>query len=62
MSKMEVAAIAARIQRVGNLIEKTVFEEVKNNLLHDELLMRAYEIQQLGEMLTSTVGDNNERV
>jgi hypothetical protein len=62
MSKMEVAAIAARIQRVGHLIQKTVSEEVKNNLLHDELLMRAYEIQQLGSMLTSTVGDKNERL
>lgn len=60
MSKMEVTAIAARIQRVGHLIQKTVAEEVKNNLLHDELLMRAYEIQHLGAMLTSKVGDENE--
>jgi hypothetical protein len=62
MSKVEVTAIAARIQRVGHLIQKTVDEEVKNNLLHDELLMRAYEIQQLGSALTSTVGDKNERL
>lgn len=59
---MEVAAIAARIQRVGHLIQETVDEEVKNNLLHDELLMRAYEIQQLGSMLTSKVGRDNERL
>lgn len=62
MSSAEVTAIAARIQRVGHLIQKTVAEEVKNNLLHDELLMRAYEIQQLGSMLTSKVGSDSERL
>ena len=43
--------IAKRIKRVGHLIQKKVNQEVQNNLLHDELLMRACEIQQLADIL-----------
>ena len=43
--------VAERIKRVGELIQKKVDQEVQNNLLHDELLMRACEIQQLADIL-----------
>jgi hypothetical protein len=43
--------VAKRIKRVGELIQKKVDQEVQNNLLHDELLMRACEVQQLADIL-----------
>ena len=54
--------IAKRIQRVGKLIQKKVGKEVENTLLHDELLMRAYEIQQLAEILIKEASAQNERL
>ncbi len=45
------AEVAKRIQRVGQLIQEKVNQEVQNNLLHDELLMRACEVQQLADIL-----------
>ena len=43
--------VAKRIKRVGQLIQQKVDQEVQNNLLHDELLMRACEVQQLADIL-----------
>ena len=54
--------IAKRIKRVGQLIQKKVNQEVQNNLLHDELLMRAYEVQQLADMLIKQASVQNERL
>lgn len=54
--------IVKRIQRVGKLIQKKVVKEVENPLLHDELLMRAYEIQQLAEILIKEASAQNERL
>lgn len=54
--------IAKRIKRVGQLIQKKVNQEVQNNLLHDELLMRACEVQQLAEILLKQVVTKNERL
>ena len=54
--------VARRIQRVGKLIQKKVVKEVENHLLHDELLMRAYEIQQLAEILIKEASAQNERL
>lgn len=51
----DVAAIATRISRVGEIIQNKVNAEVKNNLLAQELLMRAYEVQALGEILKKVV-------
>ena len=53
---------AKRIKRVGELIQKKVDQEVQNNLLHDELLMRAYEIQQLADILLKEASAQNERL
>ena len=54
--------VAKRIKRVGELIQKKVDQEVQNNLLHDELLMRAYEIQKLADILLKEASAKNERV
>ena len=54
--------VANRINRVGQLIQKKVVKEVENPLLHDELLMRAYEIQQLAEILIKEASAQNERL
>ncbi len=54
--------VAKRIQRVGQLIQQKVKEEVQNPLLHDELLMRAYEVQQLADMLIKQASVQNERL
>lgn len=54
--------VAKRIKRVGQLIQKKVNQEVQNNLLHDELLMRAYEVQQLADILLKQVVTKNERL
>ena len=54
--------IVKRIQRVGKLIQKKVVKEVENPLLHDELLMRAYEIQQLADMLIKQASVQHERL
>ncbi len=54
--------IAKRIQRVGQLIQQKVKEEVQNPLLHDELLMRAYEVQQLADMVIKQASVQNERL
>ena len=56
------AEVAKRIQRVGQLIQKKVNKEVENPLLQDELLMRAYEIQQLAEILIKEASAQNERL
>jgi len=52
--------VAKRIKRVGHLIQKKVVKEVENPLLHDELLMRAYEIQQLADLLLEEAATKNE--
>lgn len=54
--------VAKRIQRVGQLIQQKVKKEVQNPLLHDELLMRAYEVQQLADMLIKQASAQNERL
>ena len=54
--------VAKRIQRVGQLIQQKVKEEVQNPLLHDELLMRAYEVQQLADMLIKQASVQHERL
>lgn len=54
--------VANRINRVGQLIQKKVSKEVGNSLLHDELLMRAYEIQQLADILLKEASAQNERL
>jgi len=54
--------IAKRIKRVGHLIQKKVNQEVQNNLLHDELLMRASEVQQLADILLEQAKTKNERL
>jgi hypothetical protein len=54
--------VAKRIQRVGQLIQQKVKEEVQNPLLHDELLMRAYEVQQLADILLKEASAQNERL
>lgn len=56
------AEVAKRIQRVGQLIQKKVNKEVENPLLHDELLMRAYEIEQLADILLKEASAQNERL
>jgi len=52
--------VAKRIKRVGHLIQEKVVKEVENPLLHDELLMRAYEIQQLADLLLEEAATKNE--
>jgi len=52
--------VAKRIKRVGHLIQEKVDKEVRNNLLHDELLMRACEIQQLADLLLEEAATKNE--
>ena len=54
--------IAKRIKRVGHLIQKKVNQEVQNNLLHDELIMRASEVQQLADILLEQAKTKNERL
>ena len=56
------AEVAKRIKRVGQLIQEKVNQEVQNPLLHDELLMRAYEVQQLDEILLKEASAQNERL
>lgn len=56
------AEVAKRIQRVGQLIQEKVNQEVQNNLLHDELLMRACEVQQLADILLEQANTKNERL
>ena len=54
--------VAKRIKRVGQLIQGKVNQEVQNNLLHDELLMRACEVQQLANILLEQAKTKNERL
>ena len=54
--------VAKRIKRVGQLIQQKVDQEVQNNLLHDELLMRACEVQQLADILLEQAKTKNERL
>ena len=54
--------VAKRIKRVAQLIQEKVNQEVQNNLLHDELLMRACEVQQLAEILLEQANTKNERL
>ena len=54
--------VAKRIKRVGQLIQQKVNQEVQNNLLHDELLMRACEVQQLADILLEQASAQNERL
>jgi len=54
--------VAKRIKRVGQLIQEKVNQEVQNNLLHDELLMRACEVQQLADILLKEASAQNERL
>lgn len=54
--------VAKRIKRVGQLIQEKVNQEVQNNLLHDELLMRACEVQQLADILLEQASAQNERL
>ena len=56
------AEVAKRIKRVGQLIQEKVNQEVQNPLLHDELLMRAYEVQQLADILLKEASAQNERL
>ena len=54
--------VAKRIKRVAQLIQEKVNQEVRNNLLHDELLMRACEVQQLADILLEQANTKNERL
>ena len=54
--------VAKRIKRVGQLIQEKVNQEVQNNLLHDELWMRACEVQQLADILLEQASAQNERL
>jgi len=54
--------VAKRIKRVAQLIQQKVNQEVQNNLLHDELLMRACEVQQLADILLEQAKTQNERL
>lgn len=54
--------VAKRIKRVGQLIQEKVNQEVQNNLLHDELLMRACEVQRLADLLLEQASVQNERL
>jgi hypothetical protein len=54
--------VAKRIKRVAQLIQEKVNQEVQNNLLHDELLMRACDVQQLADILLEQANTNNERL
>jgi len=54
--------VAKRIKRVGQLIQQKVNQDVQNNLLHDELLMRACEVQQLADILLEQANTKNERL
>ena len=56
------AEVVKRIQRVGQLIQKKVNKEVENPLLHDELLMRACEVQRLADLLLEQASVQNERL
>jgi hypothetical protein len=47
---------------VAQLIQEKVNQEVQNNLLHDELLMRACEVQQLADILLEQANTKNERL